>query len=243
MVMKTGGIIGSALLLAALQGCAGNYESLRQDVKRLEKSLSDVRSFQAEQTSEIAGLQTELRNLAGRVEEIEHLQRARLGSDITELRENLSSLKRRVPPPAIVPVLTLESDEVLAKRLANTEVGTLFSQALGKIREGQFADALSLLQEAYEKNYGAEGTPEIVFWRGISYEGLGDNRKALETYGQLVTSWRDHPRTPLALLRQGSVFIRIGDFRTAEMAFRKLIGEYPKSPEAAQAQERLKDLK
>lgn len=241
MLRRIGFRVQVVCLALALGGCAGGYKSLRQDVRRIDKNVSDLRNFQAEQTSEIAALQTELRNLVGRVEELEYLQRARLGSDISQLKNNLSSLQQK-EPPAIVPMPTLEADEQLARRLPRVEVGTSFADALAKIRQGAFSEALPLLQRAYEKNFGEEGTVEIVFWRGVAYEGLGENRRALEAYGQMITDFPEHPRKALALLRQGSVFIRLGDFRTAELSFRKLIGEYPRSPEASQAKQRLKDL-
>jgi len=183
-----------------------------------------------------------VRSLAGRVEELEYLQRARLGSDISALKQNISSLQRRVPPPAIVPLAALEADESLAQKLPRPEVAKDFGAALQKLREGAFSEALTLLDSAYDKNYGEQGTVEIVFWRGIAYEGMGENRKALEAYGQLITAFPETPRKSLALLRQGSVLIRMGDTRTAGLTFRKLIADYPRSAEAAQARERLKDL-
>ena len=235
--------LSAAMLLALMTGCTAGYDELKQDVKRLEKGLADLRSFQAEQTSEVSTLQTELRRLSGRVEELEYLQRARLGSDISTLKQNISNLQRRVPPPAIVPAAVLDDDDAMAQRMSRPEVAKALGEALAKIREGSFADALPLLEEAYAKNYGEQGTVEIVFWEAVAFEGLGENRKALEAYGQLVTAFPENPRKKLALLRQAAVFVRMGDKHTAELTLRKLIGDYPKSSEAQQAQERLKSLR
>ena len=231
-----------AALAVLLAGCVDQYETLRQSQKRLEKSLSEIRTLQAEQTSEISSLQNQVRGLSGRVEEIEYLQRARLGTDISALKQNISNLQRRVPPPAIVPMPVLEADEDAAQRNPSPEVGKPFGEALQKIREGSFEEALPLLQQAYEKSYGGDGAAETVFWRGIAYEGLGDNGKALETYGHLVTAMPENKRKALALLRQGGVLLRMGDKRTAGVTYRKLISDYPKSPEAQQAQAKLKEL-
>jgi TolA-binding protein len=49
-------------------------------------------------------------------------------------------------------------------------------------------------------------------------------------------------RAPLALLRQGSLMIRLGDAKTAKVVFKKLVADYPKSAEASRARERLKEF-
>ena len=51
----------------------------------------------------------------------------------------------------------------------------------------------------------------------MAADGLGDNRRALAAYGEMIADYPKHPRASLALLRQGSVFIRLGDVNTARL--------------------------
>lgn len=230
------------ILLLSLSSCTNSGRDVKNDLNRVQRSMSDVRTFQAEQTSELESIRNELRGLVGRVENLEYLQRAQLGGSPTALTDNVNSLIKK-DPPAIVPVATLNEDEAYAATLPNTEVGKTFMSALQLIRDGRFQDALPLLQEAYDRNGSAEGSVHLLFWRGVALEGLGDNRRALETYGAIVAMPTGQTRKALALLRQGSVFIRMGDSRTADLTFRKLINDYPQSVEAEQAKQRLADLR
>ncbi|MCB0321217.1 MAG: tetratricopeptide repeat protein, partial [Bdellovibrionales bacterium] len=153
----------------------------------------------------------------------------------------LTSIRRRVPPPPIVPVLALESDEVLATKLP-AEISRLFTNALLRIREGNFAEALPLLSEAEGLSVGRDWAPILVFWSGVAEDGLADLKRALATYHRMVQEYPQHPRSALALLRQASVFVRLHDTDTARLTLRKLLQEFPGTSEAAQAKERLKKL-
>ena len=110
------------------------------------------------------------------------------------------------------------------------------------IRLGNFRESLGYLNEAYDLSFNKTEAANIIFWKGIAYEGLGDNRKALTSYNNLINNHVGHYRLPLALLRQGSVFIRLGETQIARLTFEKLIAEYPQTGEAGRARTRLKDL-
>ena len=221
-------------------GCVNNQKA-QQDILRLEGSLNDLRSFQAEQTTKITALESELRTLSGRFDELEYSQNQRVGSALNDLNKDVSTLKRRVPPPPIVPADALDQDEARVSSLP-PEIGTPFGIGLQRIREGEFQQALAPLDEAITQASSSEWVPYVIFWTAVAYDGLNDHRKALENYHELVTRFRKHQRVPLTLLRQASVFARIGDSKTAKLTLNKLIAEYPKTTEAQRAKERLKDF-
>lgn len=217
-------------VIVPLIGCVP--AQLEQRVKRLESSLTDMRSFESEQTTEIANLRAELRRLTGKTEEIEFSQSQRLGTEFDSLKQDLSSLKRRVPPPANVPLIPLEEDENLATRY----VAQPFSDALLRLREGNYSEALTLLQSI--GNSMPEIATNVLFWIGVSYEGLGEYKNALASYNDLVTGSPKHRRASLALLKQASLFEKIGDSKVADLTLQKLVNDYPNSPEAAQVKQK-----
>ena len=228
------------LALLVLSACAEGGK-IRQDLNRMEQSLNDIRGFQAEHTTQISEMQNQIRALSGRLDEIQHTESSRIGSDLTTLRDDLSNLKRRVPPPPIVPVSALEADEVLAGSLP-PETGKLFSDALQEVRQGSFSGSVPMLRSALDQSYGRDWSANILFWLGVSYDGLSDNRNALASYNEIISKYSRHSRTPLALFRQAAVFVRLGDTQTAKLTLKKLISDYPKSPEVSAAKERLKTL-
>src|SRR5690606_1234908 len=127
----------------------------------------------------------------------------RLGSEVSELREGLTELKRRVPPPPIVPVVTLEEDETRARSFPSP-VAAPFATALERLREGNFPGALAGLQDAIDAAAGDPATtPYLLFWAALGHEGLADNERAVRGYAELVARYPNHARTATALYRQG----------------------------------------
>lgn len=232
---------GLFLGLALLVGCVDNTKQFRSDLSKLERGLSDIRNLQVEHTSRLATIEAEARSVSGRVDELEYRQTQKFGSDLSSMREDLSDLQRRTPPHPIVPGEALEVDERLVESLP-PEISGLFRNALLKIREGKFSEAEPLLQEAYNLSFGTEWAANIIFWFAVTHDGKGDNRKALGAYNDFITKYPKHERTPLALLRQASVFIRLKDTKAARLTLSKLVAEFPKSLEAVRAKDRLREI-
>lgn len=228
------------VVLGCLVGCLPQTKKVEVDLARLDRNVGDLRSLQAEQVTELAALRAEIRDLSGRLDEVEHAHREKLGG-LTSLQGDVSRLNQRIPPPAIVPVQTLEEDEASLPDLP-VDVGQRFADGLAKIRSGAFAQASGPLQEALDLSPTNVWAPQILFWIGLVGEATGDLQKAAAAYLEIVSRFPKHQRTALALLRQGTVFIRLGDKKAARLAFKKLTVDFPKSPEAARARERLKDV-
>lgn len=235
--------------------CTGRVTQQRRDIARFESSLSDIRGFQAEQTTQITAINAELRELVGRIEKLE-LSLGRPvrfgdpapiadsdGGDIPPVmvQPSLPDVGVGNTPPPIVPKVALESDEKLAVTLGR-EVAVPFSEALLRLRQGQFEEAIPLLRNAIDSSGANVWAANLLFWIGVANDGLGENPGALGAYNSVVTQFPRHDRTPLALYRQGQVFIRLRDSKAAALTFRKLIADYPRAQEAALARERLKEL-
>ena len=225
-------------VVALFSGCAAGSGS----IKSLERSIADLRAMQSEQTEALSSLDSQLRTLAGRVEELEFSQNKRIGSEVSALKEDLSNLKRLVPPPAAVPVPELEADEAWASNLP-ADQAQIFVDGLALVREGKFADALPLLREVSERNAGSPKGAVPLFWQGIAHDGLADNRGALRAYTEVAARFPKSNRAPTALYRQALVLVRLGDRKTATLSLRKLVDDYPKSPEAPMAKDKIKELK
>jgi len=224
------------LLSLPLLGCAAS----QKDILKLERDLDTLRSAQAANTAEIDSIRADVRSLSGRVEEVE-FRFSKGGPQLQELQRSLSTLQRRVPPPAIVPVRALEEDEGEALRLPE-QLTPLLQEGWLKLRSAEFESAALKFREAVDISVGDVSMATALFWLGVASEGMADNRGALAAYHQLVTEFPKHRRAALALFRQGSVLIRLGDSATARVTFEKLIATLPKSEEARLAKERLKDL-
>jgi len=227
-------------VLSLSTGCS--VYDLGKKVSRLERSVADLRAVQAEQTESINSLDSQIKLLSGRLEELEFAQSRRLGTDLSALKEDLSQLRKRIPPPSGVPTAELEADELWAKDLSE-ETGRIFLDALAFLREGKFADALPLLENAVEQTQSNGKSGAVLFWQGVAYDGLLDNKGALRSYAEVVGRYPKSHRAPASLLRQADVFVRLGDKKTAQLTLKKLVDDYPKAPEAVEAKDKIKLLK
>ena len=236
--------IKSLLLLAStpfvFSACSDTV-SLERKLDRLEQSLNSMRSIQASHTSDLDTLHSEMQSLGGRLDEIQHFQDQRIGREVSVLRDDISSLKSRVPPPAIVPTAALEEDEPLLQGM-NTSASRLVLDAIVFIREAKYSEADALIQNALE--YGVEdaGFPYALFWGGVAADGRADTSNALRSYNEVVVKFSKHTRAPLALSRQADVFLRLRDKNAATFALKKLAADYPKTVEAATAKQKLAEL-
>ena len=226
--------VALSLTLLTLAGC-----TVDSRVRKLERSVEDIRAYQREQAESIGLLDSEVKLLAGKIEQLEFGGRAR-GGDISSLKQDLSALRSKVPP-TLVPAAMLEEDEVWANGLP-AETAQIFVDALGALREGRFPDSLPLLQAAAEQADSSDKAGVILFWQGVAYDGLSDNKGALRSYAEVVARFPKSTRAPNALMRQADVLVRIGDSALAKDSLRKLIKDYPKTAEAAEARDKLKTI-
>jgi TolA-binding protein len=222
-----------SLICLALCSCS---TSVRKDVVRLENSFDTFRKLHAEQLTQVDSINERIMSLEGRVEELEFKQKSLLGSEVSSLKDEVSSLKRRVPPPDIVPKEALLSAEDSARGLPE-EISGLILKALAHIREGTFENSIPLLNAAFDQVAGKSFGAEILFWKGVSYEGLENQKEAILSYSQIVSLYTKSPLVPAALLRQAYVFKRLNDVKASTIALNKLINDFPNSQEAQSAKE------
>lgn len=240
-LMNVNHYITRALLLCSflLSGCA--LPATKVEVSKSQRDISDIRSLQATQTARMATLESQVRELAGRLDEIEHSLGRRVESELADLRQILGTMQSRMPPPALVPQKFLEEDEGRAQGFPE-EVAQPLAEVFMALRAGNYSRAREAIVLAEQFARGSY-QKEIQFWKAITLEGLGDYRTALSIYHELVVSFPKDSRAPAVLLRQAQVLIRLGDEKTAALILKKLMAEWPKSSESTSARDRLKELK
>jgi TolA-binding protein len=226
----------SLVVVVALSGCAANN-------RKLERSIEDIRAYQREQMETINSLDSQVKMLAGRVEQLEFGRSGGVATHASTLQPPPgASTGPRGTPPLVVPLAELEEDEVWANGLP-AETAQIFVDALGALREGRFVDAVPLLQAAAEQTDTSDAGGVVLFWEGIAYDGLNDNKNALKSYVECSQRYPKVNRAPGCLARQADVLLKLGDRGLAKDSLKKLMKDYPKTAEAAEAREKLKGIK
>ncbi|MCB0321448.1 MAG: hypothetical protein KDD60_11030, partial [Bdellovibrionales bacterium] len=192
--------LSTIVLASGFFGCTAGKQFERR-VSGLERSVDDIRIVQADLTARLDSLESQSRRVTGKVEELEFSQTHRIGDDVGTLKRDLSRLQKRIPPPALVPLIPLEVDENYVASLPPEE-GRIFSNSLTRIRTGSYQEALPGLKQLYENTTSGDLGARVLFWMAVCEEGAGNNPASLRAYHELSQSFPTNERVPLALLRQ-----------------------------------------
>ncbi|MEA3464421.1 MAG: tetratricopeptide repeat protein, partial [Thermodesulfobacteriota bacterium] len=82
-----------------------------------------------------------------------------------------------------------------------------------------------------------------MYWIGETYYGDKKYENAILQFQDVIQQHADHPKVPAALTKQGLAFYALGDVNNAQVILQKVITNYPETPEADKAQQRLNSWK
>jgi tol-pal system protein YbgF len=220
-------------------GCAsGKIAQLEEDLQNLRGQLTEIRSIQAENTSGLNEIRSQVSQLSGKVDETQHLAKGKT----EELERTLELVSSRVPPPAGVPEDLLNLDDERISRI-NSAPAQLYRQALQALRAGQFVQSRTLFETFIGQNPGTAFTDNALFWSGVSFEKTNELDRAIGAYGDVYQRFPAEDFAPVALFRLADLFDKNGSGNDARVAFQKLVDDYPRSVEAGRAREILNQKK
>lgn len=226
------------LLMCLSIGCgAGKIQQLEDENRKLRSELTDLRSIQAQQSTDISEIKNQLRSISGNVEEIQHVS---IGKT-KELEASIIQLKSRVPPPAGVPedLLNQDDDKIAA---IQGESADLYRKALSELRTGDFDAAKASLSQFIEANPGTAFTDNAIFWLGVVYEKLGQNDRAIISYSEVFQKYPAEDMVAPALFNLSEAFGKLGSKSDQIVTLQKLVDEHKATPYAQKGLERLKQL-
>jgi tol-pal system protein YbgF len=118
-----------------------------------------------------------------------------------------------------------------------------YEAAIGLVRRGDFAEAVSALL-AFQKRFSASGyTDSTRFWLGNAQYGKRDYKDAIATFKAFISGNPDHPRAAEALLALANCQIELKDNKAARRSLEDLVKAYPGTEAAQAGKERLASLK
>ena len=232
----------------SILACGPSTSRMKKDITRLRSDFEDFKGLQAEHTTRLASLESQIRTISGKLEEIEFSSSRRIGRT-PQTQDSWPAQYGNVPTPkqtgtsplGIVPLEELSVDRALVGTMPN-QVATLFADALNAIQGSRFRYALPKLEQIMNLSYPGEWNANVLFWIGVAYDGVKEDRKALNAYHQLVGQYPRHSRAAAALYREGLIFLQLGDKSTSRLTFKKVTTDYPKSTYATKARLQLKKL-
>lgn len=225
-------LLKKALLMAAglwlVTGCAalrggGASGPLESRVTELEARQQTREEALERRLAELEGAMADLRGRQAAAEE-----RIRdLTAALTELKQQAAIQSAGAPVPT-APVEGMPP-------------GGELERAMSLIADGKHEEAREILQRLAIADAWAP-------WRAQVYVALGESHFAEKHYEEAILSFHrvieDYPRAteaPHALLREAMCFALLGKEENASFLFRKLLSDYPGSPEAEEVRARMEE--
>ncbi len=217
---KTVSALALTALLAATSGCLKTRTQVRPDNGAQGEAVDEgSRGASAPKQSrvEIEEMKTELTRLSGKLDEIDHAQRARNSTDVTEA---LTRLDNRV--------VELEKNQILVmselKDLKDHGIAAPAGKpgtAVGASKTGK--------REAAEAHFNA----------GETEYSAKNYKKAIVEYSKVQEAFSKSPRVPASLFKIGLCFEKLGMAKEAQGFYSELTEKYPNSAEAKKARGKL----
>jgi tol-pal system protein YbgF len=246
----------SQMLKSGLDNREGEEQALRQQAASLRAKMD--------------ALNEEMRNLTGRIEEIEYkLNRQtqvdaesvqvkedkidRLAKTATSNDDRIYRIEqylnfepsKQIPPtekPAKNPTATIAPavSGQVKRELPEDEIYRMAKQAFD---QGDSDAARKKFQELIQRFPKSERADNAQFWIGEIYYREKWYEKAILEYQKVIEKYPKGNKVPASLLKQGFAFFNLGDKSNSRLILEELIKKYPKSNEAKIAKDKVKDLR
>jgi len=210
-------------------------KEMDEQLKRLKTVIDDATKVVTRNSADVGltvqKLQTDLGQVSGRIDDLQHAQDAltkqfqdyRASSD-TKLEQLTNSMTAAKTPP--VP----ETPDAL------------FSEADKRLGASQWADARRLY-EAFVNRYPTDArAAKAQFNIGEAYAGEKRYANAIGAYTKVVDNFPKSDVAPDAMYKNGLAFYQLKYCSDAKVYFQELLKRYPKNNWKAQANEQLKNL-
>lgn len=199
--------------------------------KKLETTREGVAGSRASSDARLGDLSQRLGILEDKIEES--------SIRFTQLSMKVDNVKQRLS--------AADSARVAAGLAPRDTTGRLdpeaaYSAAYSDISAGRYDLARDAFREYLRHYPDTEVSDNAQYWIGECLYATGDFKGAIVEFQKVVDVYPKGDKVPAALFKTGVSQARLKQDEAAKKSFRQLIFKYPKSPEAAQAKERLGQL-
>ena len=239
---------GLSLIVAAalLSGCALTPEEdpvqvrladLDARVGRIDRIVSNQSLIQMAQR--VDGLQEEVRNLRGRIEELQN-ENVKLRKEQRDLYVDLDKrLKDAAAAANAAAAAATAAPQVAA---GGGDEQALYNRAFDQLKARDYAAAVEgfrSLSAAYPNGALADNTQ---YWLGEAYYVTQEYDHATAAFQRVLSTWPNSRKAPDALLKLGYTQAEQGKLPAARATLQQVVSKYPDSDAARLAAERLARL-
>jgi tol-pal system protein YbgF len=239
----------------------------RKSLEAVIKDLDSIRTTIAQLQADLLGARENIQVLTGRIEESNYLIKGAIEKDTTKtdamtskmnefslIADDLSSRlgviesyasagieekKQRSLQEKAFPLEQKGETGTLAPQNIELTESELYDRALGYHRDGRHQEAMADFDNFLKLYPKSDLADNAQFWIGEGYRAQGKHEEAILAYQKVINNYSAGNKVPAAMLNQGFAFEKIDDKTTAELIFKRLVKNFPKTTEAEIAQKRL----
>jgi tol-pal system protein YbgF len=272
--------LAALFVLALLAGCATRRDVTTIDSRVNQMELRDaedrrrqeefakmresndqaLRQQAATLRAQIDELREEVRDVTGRLEEMQHAQRqaqasgepadrrpedrlSRLEDASTLTNQRLARIEQQLklePLPAVPKSDKTRPESPTAKVPTEEE---FYNRAKLSFDQGNMPQARKGFEDLIKAYPGSDNADNAQFWIGETYYREKAFEKSILEYQKVIEKYPKGNKVPAALLKQGYAFLSLGDKVNSRLIFEELVRKYPKSSEAKAAADKLKEMR
>lgn len=232
-----------AAALLAIAGCAttpeqdpvlqGRLNELDARTAQIERVINNRSLIELAQS--VNALNQQVRELQGRVEELDNMNDA-LRKQQRALYRDLDRRIKELSAAGAAGAAAAPSGPPPGSEQA------AYMQALNSLKNGQYPQAATELQQfltAYPKSDLADSAE---YWLGQTYYASGEFSKAAGAYQTLLGQWPTSSKAADALLQLGYSQYELKQYAKARATLGKVVKQYPSSNAATEARQRLQQM-
>jgi tol-pal system protein YbgF len=166
-----------------------------------------------------------------------------LSAQINDLSQRLTGVAQRVDEMKYKPAAPAEIDTAASSEEVSPEPRLLYDQAYLDLSRGNYELAKSGFEEYLNRFPDTELADNALYWLGETDYVQHNYEDALNRFQEVVKKYPKGNKVPAALFKIGLCQIQLNNKSQARTTLESLMQRFPNTPEAAQAKERLQELK
>lgn len=221
---------------SGIKALDNNIDSLDQRVKDLKKARMEEKAARARKAAETAqATRKQTEDPDDESSTITLLKPEKMKKEVTAEKETAQKSRDAGPEQADTASTEPEKEKEKEKDSGQQK----YEQGISEFKAANYRDAKEIFSDL-RKEYGSkEIGVKARFMAADCLFKLENYSLAILEYQQVISDHSGHEKVPHALYNQASAFEKMGDQKTADIVYRKVVREFPNSEEATKAQEKL----
>jgi tol-pal system protein YbgF len=124
--------------------------------------------------------------------------------------------------------------------MTEKEFKSYYDRGLNNFRKRNYKNAIAYFDTLLKSDLETNLKVNVIYWLGESYFALKQYDKAIEYFNYVAQT--KSAKTPDALYMLGRCYAALGKIKEAKEYMNRVVKEYPKSPVAKKAKDRLERL-